>query len=217
MILQTLEDGAQARHLKVLGGFHPGPADDVPEGCRTLILLGPDEPEFWPAFAASPEYRDGKAHPMDRWSTRVVGEWAGMLQTLAVFPFGGPPFAPFYAWALRTGRLHASPLRFLVHDVSGLLVSFRGALALASPVDLPDPPPPPCMTCVGRPCVGACPVDALTPDGYDVSACKAFLDTDAGQDCMDRGCAARRACPVSQRFGRLPVQSAFHMRSFKGA
>lgn len=208
---------AQERHLNVLGGFYPNADDDVPEGCATLLLLGPDEPAFWPVFTTSPEWRDGAPDPVDRWSRRVIGTWAAAIGAQALFPFGGPPYAPFYSWALRTGRTHRSPVHLLVHDEAGLFVSFRGALALSERIDLPEPPAPPCDTCVGRPCTTACAADALTPDGYDVARCQAFLATPAGAPHMQQGCGVRRACPVSQTFGRLPAQSAYHMRAFAGA
>lgn len=216
MTYAELESAARARQLSVLGGFHPRPDDDVPEGCATLILLGPDEPAFWPAFTQSAEWQDGAPDPVDRWSRRVVGDWARDIGATALYPFGGPPFLPFYRWALRTGRTHASPVHLLVHDTAGLFVSFRGALALRHRIDLPPLPPCPCDTCPDRPCETACLSGALTPAGYDVPHCKSFLDTPAGAPNMTRGCAVRRACPVSRGFGRLPAQSAYHMRQFKG-
>lgn len=211
----ALEGEAKARHLAVLGAFHPEADDDAPEGMGTLLMLGPDEPGFWPAFTAAPEYQDGKPDPMDRWSKRVIGAWADTRGGRAIFPADGPPYAPFYSWALRTGRLHASPILLLVHDCAGLMVSFRGALALPERIALPDPPPSPCDSCTARPCLTACPVDALGPRGYDVEGCKGWL-RGAGTDCREAGCRARRACPVSRRHGRLPEQSAFHMRAFLG-
>lgn len=212
----ALQEGARTHHLNILGGFHPGPDDGTPEGCQTVLLLGPDEPAFWPDFTKSPEYTDGKTDPLDRWSTRVVGSFAKEVDAVALFPFGGAPYHPFYTWALRTGRIHASPINFLVHDTAGLFVSFRGALCMSQRIALPDTPPNPCDTCPDQPCKTACPVGALTTDGYDVVSCKAYLDTPTGVDCITNGCGVRRACPVSQRFGRMPAQSAFHMHAFKG-
>ena len=216
MTLDALRSAARDRHLALLGAFHPSGADGAPDGCGTLLLLGPDEPRFWPAFTKSPEYRDGAADPMDRWSARVVGDWAGTLGARALFPFGGPPHLPFHSWALRTGRMHTSPVGFLVHDRAGLFVSFRAALALKPRLSLPESPPPPCPACAGRPCVTACPVAALTPEGYDVDACKAHVAAPEGIDCRRDGCRVRRACPVSAGFGRLPAQSEFHMAHFMG-
>jgi len=202
---------AAAHHLAVLGGFACTDDPDLPKGTRSLLLLGPLEPGFWPHLTAQPEW--GAPDAVDRWSRRVIGGIACDLGAKALFPFGGPPWHPFYAWALRTGRVWDSPVRLLVQADQGLLVSFRGALALKEAVDVPLPLPRPCDPCA-KPCLTACPVTALTPQGYDVPACHAFLDTAAGADCMGRGCAVRRACPLSAAYARLPEQSAYHMRQF---
>lgn len=214
MTYADLQSAAQARSLTVLGGFHPTQADGAPCGAKTILMLGPDEPRFWPQFTRSPEYNDGHPNAMDRWSTRIVEGWADDLGATAVFPFGAPPYQPFFSWALRTGRIHASPIRLLVHDHAGLMVSFRGALALPEQLDLLPAPPNPCLSCADQPCRTACPVDAFEGDGYDVPACKSHIlgaDTEA---CRTTGCAARRACPISQKLGRVPAQSEFHMKSF---
>ena len=206
---------AEGRHLRVLGGFHPAPEDGAPESCKTLLLIGPAEPGFWTVFRASQEYRDGAPDPLDRWSKRVLGGWATALGGTALFPSDGPPYAPFIAWAKATGRVWNSPAGILVHDEAGLMVSFRGALALPQELELPEAPPCPCDSCFEKPCLSACPVGALAEaQNYDVPRCKSFLDTSPGRDCMSRGCAVRRACPVSRRWGRPEAQSEFHMRSF---
>jgi ferredoxin len=214
-MLARLQEAANARHLTILGGFHPGADDNTPADCQTLLLLGPDEPAFWPAFTQSPEWQDGAPDPMDRWSARIIGGWAADLGARALFPFGGPPFAPFYAWALRSGRMHSSPVQFLVHDSAGLFVSFRGALALRERVDLPPAPPNPCDSCRTQPCRTACPSGALTAESYDVPRCRSYLASPAGAENLSGGCLVRRSCPVSQNFGRIPAQSAYHMQQFK--
>jgi hypothetical protein len=211
-----LDRQAKARHLSLLGGFHPIQKDQAPEGTKTLLLLGPDEPAFWPALTQSLEWQDKAPDPVDRWSERVIRAWADEIGATALFPFGGPPYLPFFSWAERTGRIHASPIRLLVHDTAGLFVSFRGALALPMHIDLPQPPHAPCETCTAQPCRTACPVSALNGESYDVDACKTYLATPKGDGCMSQGCAARRACPVSQGFPRLAAQSAYHMTAFKG-
>ncbi|MGB5557835.1 MAG: ferredoxin [Paracoccaceae bacterium] len=200
--------------LDIFGGFHPTPADDAPTDTETLLLLGPHEPGFWPHVSAAPEISDGLPNPLDRWSARIIAGLADKAGGRALFPFGGPPYQPFIAWALRSGRAWTSPVGLLVHDRAGLFVSYRGALALPYHVDLPRPPPKPCDTCSGQPCRNACPVSALTDAGYDLDRCHAYLDTNRGKDCMAQGCAVRRACPVSAAYGRLAEQSAFHMKAF---
>lgn len=180
-----------------------------------LVLLGPGT-GFWPAFSASAEYADGAPDPLDRWSKRVIGGLAAAWGGVAVFPSDGPPYPPFIAWALATGRIFSAPVGLLCHSDQGLWCSFRGAvrLARAVPGGLEAPSPDPCAACPGQPCRGACPAGALDPGGYDTAACHAWLDTPAGADCMTRGCAVRRACPVGARFGRSDDQSGFHMRAF---
>ena len=214
MTLETIATAAERSHLRLLGGFHPSADDGAPEGCATLLLLGPDEPGFWPAFRASAEMRDGAPDPMDRWSRRVIGALARDLDATALFPFDGPPYLPFTAWARASGRAHLSPVGLLVHDAVGLFLSYRGALSLPRRIALPAPPPSPCLSCEARPCLTACPVSALGAEGYDVAACRAYLREPAGQDCMTQGCNVRRACPASAGCGRLPGQSHFHMRAF---
>jgi epoxyqueuosine reductase len=204
-----------ARHrLDIFGAFHVSDTDGAPAGTQTLLLLGPSEPGFWAHITASAEFIDGAPDPIDRWSRRVIGHMACDLGAKALFPFGGPPWHPFIGWAKRSGRAWESPVGFLVHDHAGLMVSYRGALALKERIDLPaTPSAAPCATCAA-PCLSACPVDALSASGYDAAACHAYLDTDAGTDCMENGCAVRRACPLSQIYGRLARQSAYHMRRF---
>lgn len=213
MTLDEITTAARAHSLSIYGTLHPE-AETAPDGIQTLVLLGPEEPRFWAHFTASPEYNDDAPHPMDRWSKRVIDALARDLSLLTLYPFGGPPYQPFISWAKASGRAHVSPVGLLVHDVAGLMVSYRGALGLRERLLLPAPPLNPCHSCATKPCRTACPVDALQPDAYDVAACKADLENPAN-DCMAKGCAARRACPISQTYGRVEAQSAFHMEAFK--
>lgn len=214
LTLELLHDLAQARSLAVFGAFHPEPENGTPVGTGTLILFGPAEPGFWQIFTDSKEYLDGQADPLDRWSQRVVGGLAQQIDGQAIYPFGGPPFAPFIQWATQSGRAWSSPVGLLVHETAGLLVSYRGAIALKQRLPLPALPEPPCVTCSDKPCLTACPAGALTGDGYDLPGCHSYLDSGAGQSCMQSGCAVRHACPISKSYGRLPAQSALHMKAF---
>lgn len=209
-----VEKSANALHLDILGGFHPDSDDKELAGFGTLLLLGPLEPAFWDHFRTQKEYLDGTPNPVDRWSSRVVTALAAALGGHPFFPFTGPPYMPFYQWALRTERCHSSPVNLLVHDKAGLFVSFRGALALPQRVDLPAPAASPCKTCEAQPCTSACPVNAFVTGQYDVSACRDVMRKDDPETCLSRGCAVRRACPASQGYGRLEAQSSYHMRIF---
>lgn len=211
----ALEARLREHRLAILGAFHPDVDDRTPSGTGTLLLLGPLQPGFWAHVSHQPEFQDGASDPLDRWSRRVIGRLACDLSAKALFPFTGPPYHPFFSWALRSGRAWSSPVRLLVHDTAGLMISFRGALAFRERVALPPASPtPPCATCRDRPCLTACPVGALGGDRYETETCHSFLDTAAGAECLTAGCRVRRACPVSARHGSDPEQSAHHMRYF---
>ena len=208
----ALHSSLRALQLDIFGAFHPEPGDETPSGTKTLLLLGPREPGFWPRFTASPEYRDGAPDPLDRWSKRVITPWAASQNGSAIFPSDGPPYPPFIGWAKRSGRAWVSPVGLLVHDVAGLFVSFRGAVALPVQVALPETGQIPCAMC-DQPCLAACPVGALSAE-YDVARCKSYITATATSPCMETGCLVRNACPAGYNYGRLPKQSAFHMAAF---
>jgi len=208
--LAEIEHRLTPHYLTVMGGFHTG----LPPGLQTVLLISPAEPGFWPHFKSSAEWQDGKPDPMDRWSQRVLSGVACDIGAQALFPFGSPPWHPFYQWAIGSGHAFVSPVRLLVSAGSGLFTSYRGALGFAEIVQLSPPTPRPCNSCAAQPCLSACPVGALTAKGYDLPCCHAFLDTEDGFDCMNNGCAVRRACPVSLSYARLSEQSAYHMRQF---
>ena len=215
MTLGEVRTAAGNQGLLVMGAFHPRTENSDHPNDGTMILLGAG-PDFWTRFTASDEACDGQPDAIDRWSSRVVSALGAKFGAAALFPFGGPPYAPFINWAQQSGRAHTSPTGMLVHDAAGLMISYRGALHFPDELALPaSASAAPCPDCAGQPCAMACPVGALRATGpYDVAACHAYLDTAAGQDCMINGCVARRACPLSAGAARSSAQSAYHMKAF---
>jgi hypothetical protein len=198
--------------LSLMDGERTGELADI----GTIVLAGMAGREGWSAFAASQEAGDGLAHPLDRWSRRVIEALAGELGARALFPFGGPPFLPFQQWAQRAERVHPSPIGILIQPRYGLWHSYRGALGLSEKLAIAAPATvrSPCETCTGRWCLSACPVGAFSSAGYDVAACAGHLRSAAGADCMDFGCRARRTCPVGAEYAYEPQQANFLMRAF---
>jgi epoxyqueuosine reductase len=211
MTLAMIAARAGVDCLDVFGAFHTTKADKL--DAKTVVLLGPQEPGFWPYFNRSPEYLDKANDPLDRWSKRVITKAAMDLGAEPRFPFGDP-VQPFLSWAVRSGRAWSSPVHLLVHDTAGLWVSFRGAILVPELLDLPAPSACPCHTCIVKPCLSACPAQALTVQGYAITACHSYLDTSPGQQCMETGCQVRSTCPQSQKYHRIEAQNAFHMDQF---
>ena len=221
MKLIDIEAACSAAGLTMRGAFHPDAADCVPDlssgrPTETLVLLGNVGPKLWSRFSVAPEFADKSPDPLNRWSERVIGALAESLNAEALYPFGGPPYLPFIAWAKRAESVRESPLGMLIHPDHGLWHAYRGALALAERIDLPPPDtrPVPCDTCTDKPCLSACPVSAFSEQGYDVVACAEHIAAPAGRDCLDLGCRARRACPVGQSAQYDAAQAGFHMAAF---
>ena len=214
MTYADVEQAAAQVGLTVMGAQHPRESGAKQLESGTLILLGAAG-AFWPTLTASPEWKDDQPDPVDRWSKRVIGQLAQDLTAAPHYPFGGPPYEPFIDWALKSGRTFSSPVGALVHDTVGLMISFRGALHFTEEFAIPNPlQQSPCVECPA-PCATACPVGALNRHSfYDVATCTGYLGTEEGQDCLNNGCIARRACPVSAGARRQPEQSAHHMNAF---
>jgi hypothetical protein len=185
----------------------------------TIVLIGVAGRHGWSAFAESPEIRDGAPHPLDRWSRRLIDELARSCGGRALYPFDGPPYWPFQQWAMRAEPVHVSPLGMLIHPRYGLWHSYRGALAFNEAFAIPifERGASPCESCVGRPCLSACPVGAFSERSYDVERCAAHLSGEKGRACMEGGCSARRACPVGAAYAQADEQTRFHMAAFRAA
>ena len=198
------------------GGFHPEPSDGVPENPATLVLIGNAGPAMWQAFVK--DHRDGP-DPLDAWTRKVLTGVAERLGAAALFPFDGPPYLPFQRWAMKAEAVFPSPIGPLIHPDYGLWHAYRGALAFSNVLELPEREvvASPCESCESAPCLTTCPVNTLSEGAYDVPACVAYLDDAAGRDCLDLGCAARRACPVGRAYHYAPAQARFHMDHFRKA
>jgi hypothetical protein len=206
--------------LAVRGAFHPAPAEfdaQLPGACAgTIVLLGFTGSLQWQSFQRSAEAGDGMAHPLDRWSRRVIGSLARQYGGFDFYPNGSTPPVPFQRLAARCEPVHASPIGLSIHPHWGLWHAYRGGLVLPDRLRLPsaEPSASPCAGCAAKPCLSACPVDAFGAAAFDLNACVEHVTSAAGADCRDRGCRARRACPVGEPYRYLPEQARFHMRAF---
>lgn len=225
MNLSAIRREAERHGLIVRGLFAPDAEDQVPalangRAAGSLVLLGNVGSSLWSAFSAAPEYRDGSANPLDRWSQRIGEEMAAYFDGRALFPFGGPPYRPFLRWAIKAEAVTPSTLGILIHPAYGLWHAYRFALALAAD---PDPQSEaaeyqsPCLTCAAKPCLSACPVEAFTGSEYQVDRCVDYLAGDVASRCNRQGCGSRLACPVGEAHRYRPVQARFHMQAFVAA
>jgi hypothetical protein len=224
-MIENLESSLDRLGLRIRGGFpvtdEVAAAEGIPEAApghpsRHLLLVGNAGPAmhhiFFQAVGASPS----GAHPMDTWTRQVMEPLAASIGARAVFPFGGPPWFPFQRWAMRAEGLKASPLGILIHPEYGLWHAYRAALLFDRPIAGLEAQSLgfPCESCAERPCLSTCPAEAVSPQGYDVDRCATHVGDEAGIDCRDAGCVARRACPVGRDFEYDANALQFHMKAF---
>lgn len=215
---QELEILLGGSGLYVLGWFQLEDGEvEAFDGPTSAALIG-NRPydgrhAMWEAFVSSHEFADGLDDPLDRWTRRIIEPIADQTNSRAVFPFDRP-YLPFQQWAIRAGGWKASPLGILIDPEFGMWFAFRAALvfrrlpfsnSIAAEVH-------PCDSCVERPCLSACPVDAFTASGFSASHCRKHLASNLLPDCHADGCRARAACPVGVSYSE--AQLAFHMRAF---
>ena len=65
MTYKDIETLVSKHKLKIYGAFYPKADDQIDPLIKTLMLLGPDEPDFWNTFTTSTEWVNGETDPMD--------------------------------------------------------------------------------------------------------------------------------------------------------
>ncbi|WP_432473454.1 hypothetical protein [Amphritea sp. HPY] len=228
------EQGLLVRSAFNLAVDDPAQPEGLARPAATMLLIGNAGASMWPAFSQSSEYLDGLPDPLDRWSARFARQLAAEFDALALFPFGGPPYHPFLSWARRGEPGYASPLGLTLHPEYGLWHAYRFALAFTDTLNIDEwldikewqvvgqiaaEAANPCLLCAKKnyaekPCLTSCPVDAFTGSDYRVVDCARFLDQNPLHDCIQRGCRARRACPVGRSYHYDDLHAQFHMRQF---
>ena len=222
--LDDLDAALAAHGLSPRGGFSFGAGEIAPAGpsgapAKSVLLIGHMGGAMWPHFAAWRKRQTADlADPLDTWSKQVIGGIAAQIGAWAVFP-SDPPYMPFQQWAMRAEGLRPSPLGILMHPDAGLWHAYRAALLFD--VDILSKAPLQklshvCDTCLAKPCLSACPVEAFTDAGFDVATCRSHVRSEAGQRCREAGCMARNACQVGADHRYPMEQQAFHQRAFLG-
>jgi len=216
-VLDLIEACLDGTGLVYRGGFHPPPGDEVPRladggEAGTVILVGNAGGAMWRAFTDAVPERSGR-DPLDGWLDPILERLAARTGGTLVLPNRGPDFPPVQDWAMRAEPVYRSPIGILIHPDFGLWHVYRAALLFAARLALPprDERPSPCDSCATQPCLKVCPADAFGPASFDAQACVGHVAGDAGGNCRDRGCLARRACPVGRDHAYPREAGAFHM------
>lgn len=225
-LLEEIRQVLSTHGLALRGGLDFAADEKAPAGpsgrqARSVVLVGNAGDRFWPHFRAwLADQPSGLPDPLDAWSRQVLEAVSLSSGARVVMP-NERPFQPFQQWAKRAEGLNASPLGILIHPEFGLWHAYRGALLFDRPLAAEEGerssevPIHLCETCVGKPCLNACPVGAFG-DGFDYRSCLSHIVSPGGASCMDGGCLARNACPHDgYRYG-VEFQG-FLMNAFRDA
>jgi hypothetical protein len=207
--------------LILRGGLSFGEDEMAPAGlsgfaAKSVLLVGQAGAAPRPYFQ---RWLEGQpraiANPLDTWSREVIGAVAKEFGARAVSP-SDRPYLPFQQWAMRAEGLRPSPLGILMHPQYGLWHAYRGALLFENEISVPEPYAAIhlCDTCVEKPCLKSCPVDAYSVDGFAHQACLAHVRGPRGEPCRSGGCLDRNACPYGTSYRYPPEVQAFHMAAF---
>ncbi|MEX3009951.1 ferredoxin [Hoeflea sp. TYP-13] len=215
-----LLDQALKRHgLMARGGLYLDSDADLAAreyGFKTVVLAGHAGSSFWPEFERFDKDYDGP-DPLDAWSKTIAEQIASEFACKALYPFE-KPWWPFQSWIGRTEGLKPSPLAILIHPQYGLWHGYRAAFAFQEAIAIPAPQSlmHACDDCADKPCLSACPAEAVTQHEFRLKQCRGHLTGEEGHNgCLVAGCLARNACPVGSNYRYCDAQLRFHMNALE--
>lgn len=187
---------------------------------KFVVLIGHTGSEHWDCFEDwwSKTQTSEIEHPLDEWSKSIIRPLAHKFQGVAVFP-SDEPYYPFQNWALSAGNLSKSKINILINEEYGTWHGYRGAIAFDFAAEITafdEIAIDICASCIDKPCLSACPVNAFSSERFLYSECQDYLKSEPGaQNCMANGCASRNACPYGERYKYKSPHMKFHMRAFR--
>jgi hypothetical protein len=183
-------------------------------GARAALVVGSGGRAFFDGFRRAPMARDGRAHPLDRYTRAVTAAAVpAALAPLGIahalhYPFtDAVPTLPFQRLGRAAGLGGPGPLGLQIHPVYGPWWAYRALITVSVPLPRRPAIGDGCAGC-DAPCVGACPAGAAQRDGFHVPAC--HQRRRAAAECR-LSCAARIACVRGPDQRYSDDQLAFHM------
>lgn len=170
---------------------------------RQLIMFGHGGTRMWESVQQS-EFTDSEFsdtdHPIDAFSIETVKQYFADACSGAnveiLYPHSSR-IVPLQQLGTLAGWHNTSPFRIGINAEWGTWFAYR-AVVLADTEFEPTPrmdAPSPCDSCVDKPCITACPADALSGNDGSLQPCIDYrLKRDS--QCKDR-CFSRLACPVA--------------------
>ncbi len=162
---------------------------------RQLILLGHGGRHLWQCVQASGITSE---HPIDDYTVSTVNHLFGPILPAGSYRIVYPWDVPIGLQSLGklAGWHHPTPFMVGIDSEFGSWSAYRAAIIAASdfcPSEAVDRGNP-CAACLDKPCISACPAEALAGGQFSLEKCSVYrLQPDS--PCA-HGCLARQACSV---------------------
>lgn len=164
-------------------------------GETQLILIGHAGRRLWSRICAQGIAGE---HPIDSYTMATVRRWFAEVapgkQLRFLYP-GDHPIGLQHLGKL-AGWHHSTPFMVGIDGEWGSWYAYRAAILTDSdfapffPVDRSHP----CEPCAGRPCVPACPADALSGKDFDLDRCLTYRRSENSR--CELVCISRISCPT---------------------
>ena len=178
---------------------------------KQLIMFGHGGRQMWEALQAS-EFANTD-NPIDSFSVDLVHRWFADVNSENSFEIlypGGEQPVPLQKLGTVAGWHHTSPFRVGINSLWGSWFAYRVVVLVDSTFETTPPLTAlsPCDSCEEKPCISACPADALSGNDGSLQPCIDYR-VEAGSQCKDR-CFSRLACPVASEHRYTMQQLNYH-------
>lgn len=179
---------------------------------RRLVLIGHGGRCMWQTLKA---HGMDSANPIDRYSIFLTQQFISTYLDNAAVLWLYPTLqyvVPLQQLGEFAGWSFPSPLGSGISSEYGVWFAYRAAFLINAelPLTFSTSAPSPCNNCFKKPCVSACPVNAVQVESFALESCidhRLSLDS----PCADR-CPARLACPIHPEHRYTLEQIRYHYR-----
>lgn len=175
---------------------------------QQILLFAHGGQDLW--NNVQPDLTSSK-HPIDSYSIEIVKEFCDHQPTISEHKVIYPGRKPLGLQSLGklAGWHHDSPFKVGINQEWGSWFAYRIAILADSDFETTRKweAESPCVACSNKPCISACPAQALEGD-FLLQRCLDYRK-DPDSRCKDR-CLARMACPVAQEHRYEAKQIQYH-------
>lgn len=172
-----------------------------------LILLAHGGRHLWEKIQLNAD----STNPVDDYSIKVVNKFfdkdLGNIKFKLIYPSQAP--VGLQSLGELAGWHHSSPFRVGINKQWGSWFAYRVAMLADSHFQTTSKveDDSPCSSCKGRPCISACPAEALESE-FSLDKCLSYRKSEDSL-CKDR-CLARMTCPVAKEHQYELEQIQYH-------